>query len=130
MDVGEPAGVFFFVDEEIVRLLGAEAMTPDLQRAVVLIELYIEEGAGVAVPHHAAIGLLDEVVEILPGCPITNPNGEIFRTLGVSAPGLKPMIGRMPRAAELEIFMRGSELIAVKDDLGVAAVARSASEQL
>jgi len=39
MDMDEPAGVFFLVDQHIVRLRRAEAMAPDLQRPVVFVTL-------------------------------------------------------------------------------------------
>ena len=38
------------------------------------------------------------------------------------------MIRRMPRAAELEVLLGGRELIAIENDLDVAAVARHAAE--
>ena len=129
MQMGEPAGILFLVDQNIVRLLGAEAMPPDLHRTVVIVELDVEEAFAVDAPHHAAVGLLDQVVVVLAGRPVAHPDREIFRALDVGAPGLEPVVGRMPRAAELEIFLVGGEFVAVEDDLGRAAVARHAAEQ-
>ena len=40
------------------------------------------------------------------------------------------MIGRMPRAAELEIFVGRGEFVAIENDFGLATLARTASEQL
>ena len=118
MEMGEPAGILFLIDQHIVGLLGAEAMTPDLHRAVVVVELDVEEALAVGAPHHRAVGFLDEVVEVLAASPVAHANGEIFRALDVGAPGLEPVIRRMPRAAELEIFLLRCELVAVEHDLG------------
>ena len=69
MDMGEPAGILFLIDQDIVRLRRAEPVTPDLHRAVVVVELDVEEALAVGAPHHAAVGLLDEVVTVRAGCP-------------------------------------------------------------
>ena len=106
MQMGEPAGIRFLIDQHVVGLLGAEAMTPDLHRPVVVVELDVEEALGVRAPDHRAVGLLDEVVVVRAVCPVAHANRKIFRALGVGAPGLQPVVGRMPRAAELEILVR------------------------
>ena len=104
-------------------------MSPDLRRPVVFVELDVEEVRGVLAPHHAAVAVLDQVVEVLSGGPVAHPDRKIFRALDIGAPGLEPVVGRMPRAAEPEIFVVGGERIAVEDDVGVAAVARHPAEQ-
>ena len=128
MEMGEPAGILFLIDQHVVRLPGAEAMTPDLHRAVIVVELDVEEALAVGAPHHRAVGLLDEVVEVFAACPVAHPDRKIFRALDVGAPGLEPVIRRMPRAAELEIFLFFRERVAVEHDLDFAAVARHAAE--
>ncbi len=125
----EPAGIFFLVNQDIVGLLCPQAMTPDLHRAVVVVEFYVKEAVGVLAPHHGAVGFLDYVVEVGLGRPVAHASGKIFRALEIGTPGLQPVIRRMPRAAELEIFMALRKLVAVEHDLGVAAVARHAAEQ-
>src|SRR5215471_846524 len=99
----EPAGVLLLVDEDIIGLPGAEAMPPHLPRAMVVVELDIEEALGVLAPYHRAVGFLDEVLVVLARRPVAHAHRKIFRALGVGAPGLQFMVGRMPAAAELEI---------------------------
>ena len=110
MDMGEPAGILLLIDQDVVGLRGAEAMTPDLHRAMIVVELDVEEALAVRAPHHAAVGLLDEVVAVRAVGPVAHADREIFRALDVGAPGLEPVVGRMPRAAELEIFVVSCEL--------------------
>ncbi len=93
MDVGEPAGILLLEDQPVVGLFGAELVQPDLHRTMIVVELHIEEGLAIERPHHAAIGLLDHVVEIAAGGPVTHANGEIFRALDVGTPGFQRMIG-------------------------------------
>ena len=45
--MGEPAGVLLLIDQGVVRLLRAEPVAPDLHRAVVVVELDVEEAAAV-----------------------------------------------------------------------------------
>ena len=59
MDMGEPAGILLLVDQQVVGLRRAEAMAPDLHRAVVVVELDVEEAFAIRAPHHRAVGLLD-----------------------------------------------------------------------
>ena len=124
MDMGEPAGILLLIDQDILGLRRAEAMTPDLHRAMIVVELDVEERLAVRAPHHAAVGLLDEVGEVRAVGPVAHPDREIFRTLDVRAPGFELVVGRMPGAAELEIFVVSGKLVAVQHDLDLAAVAR------
>ncbi|MGY3645829.1 hypothetical protein ACVWW2_001120 [Bradyrhizobium sp. LM4.3] len=78
----------------------------------------------------AAVGLLDDVVKIRSGRPVAHADGEIFRALGVGAPGLQLVVVRVPAAAEFEICVVLGERIAVEHDMALAAVARHAAEQL
>ena len=128
MQMGEPAGILFLIDQRVVRLPGAEPMTPDLHRAVVVVELDVEEAVAILAPDHAAIGLLDEVVAIGAGRPVAHPDREILRALGVGGPRLQFVVRRMPRAAELEIVVVCGQRVAVEHDLDVAAVTRRAAE--
>src|SRR2546430_17117857 len=107
MQMGEPAGILFFINENIVRLLGAEPMPPDLHRAVIVVELDVEKTLAVLAPDHAAIGFLDEIVKILSACPVADPNRKIFRSLCVGAPAGQSVIRGMPAATELEAFVVG-----------------------
>src|SRR4051812_28761947 len=107
MQMGEPAGIGFFVHQRIVGLSGAEAMTPDLHRAMVVVELDIEEAVAVDAPDHAAVGLLDQVIAVGPVSPVADPDRKVFRTLGVGAPGMESMVGRMPARAEFEVVVPG-----------------------
>ena len=43
MQMGEPAGILLLVNQDIVGLLGAEAMAPHLHRAMIVVELDVEE---------------------------------------------------------------------------------------
>src|ERR1700680_3816072 len=43
MQMGEPAGIGFFVNQHVVRLLRSQAMTPDLHRTMIVVEIDIEE---------------------------------------------------------------------------------------
>src|SRR5216684_88793 len=104
-------------------------MFPDLHRAMVVVEFYIIECRRAGVPDHGAVGLLDEVVAVFSALPIAHADCKVFRTLDISAPGLQPVIRRMPAAAEPEIFMACPKLITVQHDLDIAAVARCAAEQ-
>ena len=130
MQMGEPAGILFLIDQRVIGLFGAEPMPPDLHRPVVVVELDVEEALGVRAPDHAAVGLLDQVVAVLAAGPVAHADRKIFRALGVGAPGLQRVVGRMPRAAELEIAVGGRQRVAVEHDLHVAAIARGAAEHL
>ena len=129
MQMGKPAGILFLIDQRVVSLLGAEPMAPDLHRPVIVVELDVEEAVAVLAPDDAAVGLLDEVVAIGAISPIAHADRKIFRALGVGAPRLQLVVRRMPRAAELEIFMVRGQRIAVEHDLDVAAIARRAPKQ-
>ncbi len=89
MQMGEPAGILFLVYQRIVALLGAEPMAPDLHRAMVVVELDVEEAVAILAPDDAAVGLLDEVVAIGSCGPVAHANREIFRALGIGAPRLQ-----------------------------------------
>ncbi|OIQ72073.1 hypothetical protein GALL_463050 [mine drainage metagenome] len=128
MDIGEPAGILFLVNQHVVGLPGPQAMTPDLHRAVVVVELDVEECTRVDAPHHRAVGFLDQIVEIGSGPPVAHANRQILRALDIGAPGLEPVVRRMPGAAEFEVVVLRGEFIAVEDDFALAAVARAASE--
>ncbi|MEY9406157.1 hypothetical protein ABH989_000623 [Bradyrhizobium ottawaense] len=130
VQMGEPAGILLFIDQRVVGLFGAEPMPPHLHRTMVVVELHVEEALAIRGPDHAAIGLLDHVVEILGRCPVAHADRKIFRALGVGAPGLQLVIIGVPAAAEPEIFVVFCKRIAVEHDLAVAAVARHAAEQL
>ncbi len=130
MQMGEPAGIGFLVDQDIVGLRRAEAMVPDLHRPVVVVELDVEEAFGIRAPDHAAVALLHEIVVVAAAVPFAHPDREIFRALDVGAPGDEPVVGRMPAAAEPEIVVCLGELIAVEHDMALAAVPRHAAEQL
>src|ERR1700751_5739085 len=105
-------------------------MPEHLHRAVIVVELDIEEAFGVGGPDNAAVGLLDEVAMILAAIPFAHADRKIFRTLHVRAPGNEPVIGRMPAAAESEIRARLRKLIAVEHDAFQAAIARHAAVEL
>ena len=64
VQMGEPAGILLLIDQNVVRLRRAEAMPPDLHRAMVVVELDVEEALAVRAPHHRAVGLLDEIVKV------------------------------------------------------------------
>ena len=127
MNVGEPAGILFFVDQDVVRLRVAKLVQPDLHRAMVVVELDVEERLGIQCPDHATVGLLDQVGAVLARGPVAHPDREVFGALDVRTPGLQRMVRRMPGAAELEVFVVGGQLVAVKNDRGVAAIARGAA---
>ncbi|MET4602231.1 hypothetical protein ABIB90_001698 [Bradyrhizobium sp. JR4.1] len=69
-------------------------------------------------------------VEVLSGRPVAHADGEIFRAFGVGAPGLPPVVVRVPAAAEFEICVVLGERIAVEHDVALAAIAWHAAEQL
>ena len=130
LDAREPAAVLFLVDEDVVALRRAQPMAVDLQRPVVLVEADIEEERRIAAPHDVAAGLLDDVGQVLAGLPASHADGEILRAAQVGAPGFEAMVRRMLRLAEIEILRRLGQRVAVEDDLGIAAVARRAADQL
>jgi hypothetical protein len=74
MDMGEPAGIVLFINRTSSACVVPRAMTPDLHRAVVVVELYVEEALAVGSPHHRAVGLLDDVVEVCAGFPVADAN--------------------------------------------------------
>ena len=129
MDMGEPAGILLLVDQDIVRLRRSQPVPPHLHRAMIVVELDVEEALAVGAPDHAAVGLLDEIVAVPAVLPFAHPDREIFRALDVGAPGREPVVVGMARAAELEIVMGLGELVAVEHDVRLAAVARPAAEQ-
>src|ERR1700694_3835017 len=105
MNMGKPAGILFLIDQSVVRLPCPQALPPTLLRAVVVIKPDIEEAFAVRTPHHGAVGFLDQVFTVCLVGPVAHPDREILRALDISAPGMKPVIRRMPGAAELEIIM-------------------------
>src|SRR5260370_15265370 len=129
MQMGEPAGIMLLINQHVVGLFGAQAMTPDLHRAMIVVEPDVEEALCVRAPDHAAVGLLDEVVEVGTIGPVAHANGKIFGAFGVGAPGMQPVIRRMARAAELEVVVAGRKLVAIEHDCRLAAIAWAAAEQ-
>src|SRR5712675_1041504 len=105
MQMGEPAGILFLIDEKIVRLLGAEPMPPDLHRTVIVVEPDVEKTLAVRAPDHPAVGFLDEILAVFSAFPVAHPDRKIFRAIGIRAPGMELMVRRVPAAAELEVFM-------------------------
>src|SRR5215470_9453560 len=105
VQMGEPAGILLLIDEGILSLFRAEAMPPDLHRAMVVVELDVEKAPAVRAPHRRAVGFLDDIVKVRGSSPIAHADGKILRSLGVGAPGLQLVIRRMPAAAEPEIFI-------------------------
>ncbi len=130
VQMGEPAGILLLIDQDVVGLPGTELVPPHLHRAVVVVELDIEEAFGIRGPDHAAVGLFDEVVEIVTGCPVADADREILGALGVGAPGVQPVIVGMSAAAELEIFVVLRQRVAIEHDMRLAAIAQCAGEQL
>src|SRR4029450_10265377 len=126
--MGEPAGILLIINKRAVSLLPSQSMPLELLRAMVVVELDIKEALAVLAPDDAAVGLLDEIVTILAISPVAHTNGKILRTLGVGAPRLQLVVMRMPRAAELEIFVAGCQRVAVEHDLHIPAIARRAPE--
>ena len=74
MQMDEPARVLFLVNQNVIRLRCAQAMTPDLHRAMVIIELDVKEAVAVQAPHHAAVGLFDDVVAVGQARPVAHAN--------------------------------------------------------
>src|SRR5216683_7050434 len=97
---------------------------------MVLVQADIEKERRIMAPDDVAAGLLDDVRQVFAGLPASHADGEILRAAQIGAPGFEEMVRRMPRVAEIEIFRRLGQGIAVKDDLGLAAVARRAADQL
>ena len=65
VDVDEPAGVLFLINQPVLGLRRAEAVKIDLQRTMVVVELDIEEGGGIGGPDHVAAGLLDDIGNVV-----------------------------------------------------------------
>src|SRR5262245_66460669 len=86
MQMGEPAGILLFINKRVVALLGAEPVPPHLHRAMVVVELHIEEARAVLAPDDAAIGLLDELVAVDACPPVAPADRTILRALGVGPP--------------------------------------------
>src|SRR6185437_3066143 len=128
MDMREPAGIVLLVNENIGGLRHAQAVTPNLHRAMVVVKLDVKEALAIRAPYHRAVCLLDQILKVGAIGPVAHADREVFRALDIGTPGLKPVIRRMPRAAELEVLLGGRQLIAVEHDLDVAAVARHAAE--
>src|SRR3954463_8763609 len=95
---------------------------------MIVVQLDVKETLAVGAPYHRAVTLLDGVVEVGAGGPVANPDREIFRAVDIGTPGFEPVIRRMAGAAEPEVLLRGSQLIAIQHDVGVSTVARHAAE--
>jgi len=130
VDVREPAGILFLVNQRVAGLRRAEGVPVHLHRAMVVVELHIEERFRIRGPDHVAVGFLDMVGVILAGCPVADADGEIFRTARIRAPRLQLVIGRMLRAAELEVLASLRFFIAIDDEAGFAATTRLAADLL
>src|SRR5258705_11059845 len=122
MQMSEPAGIFFLINQNIVRLFGAEAMPPNLHRAMIVVELDVEKTLAVRAPDHPAVGFLDEILAVFSAFPVAHPDRKIFRAIGIRAPGMELMVRRVPAAAQLEGFMACRKRIAVKHDPDIPAV--------
>lgn len=77
-----------------------------------------------------AVRALDDVGQVGAVSPAAYADGEVFRAARVGAPGLQQVVGRVARAAELEVGRTLRELVAVEDDGGLAAGARHAADHL
>src|SRR5205085_11479205 len=64
MDMREPAGIVFLVNQNIIGLRHAQAVTPDLHGAMVIVELDVKEAFAIRAPYHGAVSLLDQVVKV------------------------------------------------------------------
>ena len=102
-DAGEPADVLLLVDEDVVGLRRAQPVPVDLQRTMILVNADVEEERGVAAPDDTAARLRQDIGQVLSRVPAPDAQGEVFRAAQVGAPRLKPVVWRMPCAAELEI---------------------------
>src|SRR5947209_179356 len=128
MQMGEPAGVLFLVDEYVGPLLRAETMPPYLRRAVIVVELDVEQTLAVLAPDSRAVGVLDPVGMIATAVPCAHEDREIFGALDVGAPCHEAMIPGMFGAAEPEILACLGDFVAVEHDFVGAAAARLAAE--
>src|SRR5262249_3550777 len=128
VNMGEPAGILLLIDQHVVGLLGAEAMAPHLHRAVIVVELDVEETLAIGRPDDGAVGFLDDIIKLVPRIPFAHADRKIFGALGVGAPGDEPVVSGVTRAAETEIFVILRERIAIERDAFLSAVARLAAE--
>src|SRR5581483_12102036 len=80
-------------------------------------------------PDHAAVGALDEVGQVVPARPLAHADGEVLRTAQVGAPRFEAVVGRMPRAAELEVVRGLGKRVAVEDRLEPAVLQRAVPRQ-
>jgi len=106
----------------------AEPVTPHLGRAVIVVELDIEQALAVLAPDRRAVGVLDAIRVLAAAVPFAHEDGEIFRSLNVRTPGRQAMVGRMPAAAEPEIVAGLRKFVAVEHDLVRAAISRLAAQ--
>ena len=87
---------------------------------MLFVDLDIVEGRRIRAPHDLAGGREHLVGEIFAGREVADPDREELGTLGVGAPGEKPVVGGMVGVVEIE--ERGALRlgVAVEKDLGLA----------
>ncbi len=117
VDVCEPAGIAFLIDQRVVGLRSAEDMAIDLHRAVIVVEPDVKERFRVRRPDNAPIGFLDDVSAVDSRLPVANADTEVFGAANIRAPCLQLVIGGMARFAEFEVFGLLRQFIAVDDEV-------------
>ncbi|ENN86178.1 hypothetical protein RHSP_33602 [Rhizobium freirei PRF 81] len=122
-DTHEEAGIFLFIDEPVLRLRRAKDVVEDFRRAMILVLQRVEEALAVGRPDAAAAGVLKDIGKIFAGFEVTDLQREIFRALVVIAPDAEAVIGGVVEAGKAEIGLSLIFLVAVEQQLAIAAVA-------
>ena len=113
-DAGEHAGVFFLIDQNVLRLRRAEHMPEGFQRPVALILQRVEIALAIGGPGGASARVLQDIGRILSGRRIAHPELIELRAIAIEGPGGEPVIGRHGDAAKAEVFAVLAQSVAVE----------------
>ena len=91
-DVHEESRVRFLVDERVARGIVAEPMAEDPARAMVVVELGVEEGAAVRRPLEGARAALDHVVEPPARVEVLHAQRVELRAARIDGPAEAPVV--------------------------------------
>ena len=104
-DVHEEPGVRLFVDEGVVRGVGAHPVAQHLAGAVVVVEQGVEERLVVRRPDESTRAALDGVAELLSGLEVLHPQGEVLGAVLVDAPGEPPVVPGVAPASDAVVAL-------------------------
>ena len=115
------------VDQFIGGRVGAEGVTIDVNRAMVLVQDRVIEGPIVVGPLQSIVGVGDLVAEGFPRFQVKHPYGELFRTVEIHAVGDQQMVGAVFETRHLGVVAALGQQVHVQEDFFRTFVASCAA---